>query len=77
MLQKLEWKASYTERKAAERRERPNSVPNGGPSPRPAVVSPSKPQEQQQEGVRFAPGTVVAFSLGALCATAAWIAARR
>ncbi len=71
LLQKLEWKASYTERKAAERRDRPNSVPNGGPPPRPAVLSPSKPQEQQQqEGVRFAPGTVVAFSLGA-CVVAA------
>ena len=62
--QKLEWKASYTARKAAERRERPNSVPNGGPPQRPAVASPAKLQEQQ-EGVRFAPGTVVAFSLGA------------
>lgn len=71
LLQKLEWKASYTERKAAERRDRPNSVLNGGPPPRPAVLSSSKPQEQQQEGVRFAPGTVVAFSLGA-CVVAAF-----
>ena len=63
LRQKLEWKASYTARKATERHERPNAVvPSAAAAPRPAVVSPGKPQE---EGIRFTPGTVIAFSLGA------------
>jgi len=76
LLQKLEWKASYTARKATERHERPNAAPTGAAAPRPAVVSPGKLQEAP-EGIRFTPGTVVAFSLGAyrgLAYAFAWVA---
>jgi len=60
---------SYTERKAVERRDRPLSVPNGGAPQRPAMVSPAKPQQEAAapEGPRFAPGSVVGFSLGTPC----------
>ncbi len=63
-MQKLEWRADYSARKMAERRERPNALPQTAMQRITSLANPL-PKAVAPEAPRFQPGTVLAFALGA------------